>query len=803
MGFPLDSPRRPRTILPGMPSSVAFPPSENAGIFQRYHWPVSFITLPHAGEPPCVLGFRLIVEQPHDTTLRCHVSADERFELFLDGQRIATGPERCSAEAWHYETFDLPVKAGRHVLFARVWALDVHGPYAQCSVRPGFLFGAESTDIAVEAHWGTGLASWEAKRIDGYSFVGDLDTIDGRQYPWGVELGEGDGWITAKVNAQASTAHPTDLYPLRLLVPATLPKMLRLPLPAPRVRFVENVARVDEIWKCRVDANHHLPETARQLTSLLEGRAALRIAAHKKFRAIIDLENYFCAYPQLVTTGGHDARVTISWAEALFEKLDAPKPHGPKGNRNEIENRLFAGYADAFILDGGANRAYAPLWWQAGRYIQLLIETKDEELLIDRLTLEETRYPLESESTFSAYDLPQLTPILLRTLQANAHETFMDCPYYEQLNYTGDTLIDCLIVYAITHDIRLPRKSLQLFHDSRLPDGLTQSRFPSRARQVIPPFSLLWVSMVRNHAWWRGEPEFIRSLLPGTRAVLDAHLLHLNSQGLLENLRGWNFLDWVEGWEGGTPPDADPGRISGPLNWLFIYTLQAAAELETFAGEPELAARYGRLAESHARAAESAFWNEERGLFADDLAHRHFSEHAQCLALLGGRADKEKATRAADGLVRAPDLARCTIYFSHYLFETLRQLNQPGPLFHRLEDWFQLPAQGFVTTPEQPEPSRSDCHAWGAHPLFHFYATILGIRPATLGFAQVEIRPQLGPLQSANGRMVHPAGWVEVNIHRADHRLEGTITLPEAVTGAFHGTTGSQSLKPGTQTVSA
>jgi hypothetical protein len=51
--------------------------------------------------------------------------------------------------------------------------------------------------------------------------------------------------------------------------------------------------------------------------------------------------------------------------------------------------------------------------------------------------------------------------------------------------------------------------------------------------------------------------------------------------------------------------------------------------------------------------------------------------------------------------------------------------------------------------------------------------------------------------------MVHPAGWIEVDLHRTGNRLEGTITLPDTVTGTFHGTTGSQPLKPGTQTVSA
>jgi alpha-L-rhamnosidase len=787
----------------------AFPQSETGSIFLRYHWPVSWITLPQAGEPPYVLGFRLIVDEPCDIALRCHVTADERYELYLDGELIVGGPERGSAEAWYYETIDLPVKAGRHVLFARVCVLDIHGPYAQCSVRPGFLLGVEPVSgedaTTIQARWGTGVAPWEVRRIDGYEWIDelDLDVLDGRQYPWGIERGECGGWTKAQVNAKASTAHPTDLYPVRLLVPGTLPRMLRKPVSTGRVRFVEDVSRVDDLLHRRVDPQRHLPEFAGQIQELLAGRSALRVPPRKKYRAIIDLQDYFCAYPLMRVSQGKDARVTIGWAEALFQELTSTGPHGSKGNRNEIENRLFAGYADAFILDGGANRSYAPLWWEAGRFIQLVIETQDEELIIHQLSLEETRFPLEAESTFSASDerLSQLTPLLLRTLQVNAHETFMDCPYYEQLNYTGDTLIDCLIVYTITRDVRLVRKSLQLFADSRLPGGLTQSRFPSRARQVIPPFSLLWISMLRHHACWRGEMDFVRSLLPGTRAVLDAHLLHLNSRGLLENLHGWNFLDWVEGWEAGVPPDGDPGQTSGPLNWLLVYSLQAAAELEAFAGDPELAARYARLAQALARATESAFWDAERGLFADDLDHRYFSEHAQCLALLSGHAAEQMAARAADGLSRATDLRRCTIYFSHYLFETFRLLNRPEALFHRLEDWFKLPAQGFVTTPECPEPSRSDCHAWGSHPLFHFYATILGIRPSSMGFAQVEVRPQLGPLENARGRMVHPAGWIEIDLRRAGNCLEGTISLPEGVTGIFRGATGDQILRPGAQTI--
>ena len=309
--------------------------------------------------------------------------------------------------------------------------------------------------------------------------------------------------------------------------------------------------------------------------------------------------------------------------------------------------------------------------------------------------------------------------------------------------------------------------------------------------------------MVRNHAWWRGEPEVIRTLLPGVRAVIDAHLFHVAPKGLLKSLRGWNFLDWMVEWKDGIPPGGDPGGVSGPFNWLFVYALQAAIELETFVGEPEMAERYTRLARDHAFATERAFWNKERGLFADDMEHRSFSEHTQCLAILGGWATPARASLAGSGLLKSPGLIRCTYYFSHYLFEALRKISATDSIFDRFQQWYDLPAQGFVTTPECSEPSRSDCHAWGSHPLFHIFATILGIRPSAMGFAQVEIRPKLGPLEFISGRMVHPSGWIEANLKRARARIEGTIELPEGVTGHFFGTKGTQVLSPGSQHVSA
>jgi hypothetical protein len=112
-------------------------------------------------------------------------------------------------------------------------------------------------------------------------------------------------------------------------------------------------------------------------------------------------------------------------------------------------------------------------------------------------------------------------------------------------------------------------------------------------------------------------------------------------------------------------------------------------------------------------------------------------------------------------------------------------LNQFGRFFERLDLWADLARLDFKTTVEMPEPSRSDCHAWGAHPRYHAVAGLLGIRPAAFGFRKVRIAPQLGPLTCARGRVPHPRGEIVADLKREDDRIAGTIELPPGVEGEF------------------
>jgi hypothetical protein len=96
-------------------------------------------------------------------------------------------------------------------------------------------------------------------------------------------------------------------------------------------------------------------------------------------------------------------------------------------------------------------------------------------------------------------------------------------------------------------------------------------------------------------------------------------------------------------------------------------------------------------------------------------------------------------------------------------------------------------AQGLTTFAETVDrpggSSRSDCHAWSAHPTFDLLRIVAGIRPVAPGFTRVRIAPSLGALTSLHAVHPSPLGDVTVDYRRAGTGLDATIELPDGMTG--------------------
>ena len=77
-----------------------------------------------------------------------------------------------------------------------------------------------------------------------------------------------------------------------------------------------------------------------------------------------------------------------------------------------------------------------------------------------------------------------------------------------------------------------------------------------------------------------------------------------------------------------------------------------------------------------------------------------------------------------------PSLTQATYYFQFYLFRAHEEGGPGRRYLERLGPWRQMLDLGLTTWAETPEPTRSDSHAWSAHPNYDLLTTVAGVEPA-------------------------------------------------------------------------
>jgi alpha-L-rhamnosidase len=725
---------------------------------------------------------------------RCivHVTADQRYRLLVNGTGVCWGPARGDTEHWRYETVDIApyLTAGENVLGAVVHYMDdVIAPMAQITSQAGFLMQSDS-DADVGVNTPTGWRVWrdtsvsfseeDARALWTYAVVGPSEHRDCRVHPWEWDRPgfDDEGWGEARVIGRpyAAPYGIEDGESPWWLVPRSIPLMEEAPTEIGRIVRAEGVALPDG-W----------PSGGRPLT------------IPPRTRAVILFDRGFetCVFPEISVSGGRDTRVRLAYAEALVDGSLKPNDPQRKGNRNETKGRVLRGFADYWTLDGGDDRLLRPLWWKTYRYAELTVETEEEPAAVDGIIGIYTGYPFVEKARFNAPELPdaaKIGEVGWRTIRLCAHETYMDCPYYEQLQYVGDTRIQCLISQYVSGDHRLFRNALSLLNDSRLPDGLTQSRYPSRLRQVIPPFSLWWVCMIHDYCQLVPDDEpFMRSLLPGVRGVIGWFRDRLRPNGLLGPLEWWCFADWCRDWRFGVPPGAVEGG-SSILTLQYVLALFDASRILSCCDESELhSPQRRRVAQETSELASEGLaivqavrklcFDRKTMRVADTPEKKTFSQHAAILAVLTDAVPEKYQQAVMERVLTDPELSQATFYFRFYLNRALVKAGLGDRYWETLGPWRDMLAMGLTTWAENPEPTRSDCHAWSASPNYEFLATILGILPGAPGFAHVRLEPHLGPLTEASGSIPHPKGEVVVSYQRAGKTLTADIALPEGVTG--------------------
>jgi alpha-L-rhamnosidase len=793
--------RSPATTGIGQRSPDGARHSDTASIspeLLRTRWKAHWIR--PAGASPKAFGvyhFRKTFELPSaPQRFVIHVTADNRYELYVNGRRLLAGPARGDLDHWRFDTADIAkaLAPGRNALAVVVWNFAEDAPMAQVTHETGLLVQGDTQAEAVV----NSDRTWKAVRNDAVSLLpidraaisyeyfvgGPGEQVEGAKYPWGWESPDFHDAAWGGVS-EVTIGGPRGIRdtPSRwMLVPRGIPPMQEAP---------ERFARIARA------------EGAQPPADLLEGKTAWTIAPRTTATLLLDRGHLTTAYPELMTSGGRGASIALTYTEALRTTASGGKK-GEKGNRNEVDGKVVTGLRDRFVPDGGDSRLFRPLWWRTFRYVEVAVQTADEPLVIGDVRALFTAYPFEARGRFESSDpeLSRIWEVGWRTARLCAHETYMDTPYWEQLQYIGDARIQALLSLYVGGDDRIVRNAIQLFDESRIPDGLTQSRYPTMLPQIIPPFSLFWIGMMHDLYAWGGDQVFAKRYLNGANATLEWFAARLVPSDLLGRLEWWNFADWVEGagFSDGEPP-TDDGGSSVILSLQFVLALREAADLESAVGTPERAARYRALADRIGAAVKRAAWDESRRFFGDTPSKRTFSQHANLLAVLADLVPRADQAAFMRRVLDDRSLTQATYYFQFYLFRALAHAGLGDEYLARLGPWREMLSLGLTTWAETPEPTRSDSHAWSAHPNYGLLTTVAGVEPATPGFGTVRIEPHLGPLTSVAASVATPKGMIEVAYKRSAESLTATVTLPPEVSGTFVWKGKETVLKTGTQKI--
>lgn len=724
--------------------------------------------------------FRKVVNLKAIPSTPClvNVSADTRYRLFVNDKSVAFGPCKSYPTRWYYETVDLQpfLRLGQNVISAKVLRFFPNQIGSSSLIRaslPGFILWGQVGDISLITD-----ESWfctEDKAISlqprsewNYILGPPFLSLDER-VDFEKSIPE---WKSADLDVTKWSSAVNACPPTKMM-PAMEPwKLYERPIP--------HLPEVPREFECAVKSMGSVGIDS--WNRLLHAAEGVQIGAYETITVDFESHVLTTGFLDYNFIGGADAEVSILYSECYEKDLNTdcapfPLPRS-KGNRRDYENGRLYGTEDHVKLSAIQDvlTRYEPFWFRTFRFVQLKITTKSVPLTVQRISYRETHYPLEISTKLQLGPRESQTwDMCLNTLRNCMHETYEDCPFYEQNQFAMDGRLQLLFTYQLSRDDRLARKTIHEFHASRRDDGLLETNFPVSFRAInIPQFSLYWILMLYDHMMYFGDGSLIRRYISTADGVLSYFDDLINADGLVGVFEPecWAFVDWVKEWQGkkgirdmAVPPIYKSTGVAAYNSLIYAVTLNRAADLADFINRKDTATEYRARAFSLNTAVYNHCYNPDLDLFTDGPGTSDVSEHTQIFAILSGAITGPEATALLKRTMDAPvsSMPRCSFAMKHYVFRALEKTGLYEEYFEcMMQPWQAMIENNLTTCPEDDVSHRSDCHGWSASPIYEFVAVLHGIRPDEPGLNNLRVRPMRDLLGRARARYTLPNRAIEV-----------------------------------------
>ena len=386
---------------------------------------------------------------------------------------------------------------------------------------------------------------------------------------------------------------------------------------------------------------------------------------------------------------------------------------------------------------------------------------------------------------FSSSD-PRLDSIFraaAESYRANAVDGFTDCPSRERAYWSGDTFFTARASSWLTGNREVERLFLANF---LLKDGAYDfSKYDSRGVDMtgaIPamyPSSIVWSNFIPNYTMWLvmqleeyveryDDREFAELAKPKVMGALSFFSRFLNSDGLLEKLPGWVFVEWSRA-------NKLVQDVNYPSNMMYARMLEAVAELYSM---PELAAR----AEAVRREVVRQSWNGE--WFCDNALRQpdgtlklsgECTETCQYCAFFFNTVTPKTHRALWNRLLndfgpdRVAEGRHAKIWPANFIFgtcERLELLSRAGrqrQIVDETRGFFFKMAEKTGTLWEHLDPRASCCHGFSSIAAEYMLRDVLGVRRVDRKNKTVEVSPAADmPLEWCEGAV--PVGDGEISV---------------------------------------
>lgn len=721
------------------------------------------------------------------------ISADTRYKLYINNDLVEVGPSKGDKSIWFKDHLDITrhLKKGTNILAVIVLRYPEnpmdgnHGMFR--TATPGLyvkgkITTADAQEISLDAD-----ASWKCKINKNVSFVREEERFaplivhentsgNAEIFGWKTSEYDDSKWESAKpyINVEIHQAvSPGNLQE------RTIPYMYRKDHRFTDIMAVSKSVHSQEKWQ-----------------EFIEGKTALEIPSDTEEIVEISAGEEMTGYISLVLSVGKSADITLTYAEAYVQEEHVGPDHvALKKDRLDQKNGHLEGYQDNYHVAGLGTQdepeIYEPFWFRTFRFVQLHIKTGAEPLTLQHFDYQETGYPLEVSTSVKTSDesLSDIWEISERTLRRCMHETYEDCPYYEQLQYVMDSRTQILYTYSVSADDRLARKCIDDLARAQRYDGLLNCSYPNCNPNIIPGFSIYYILMIYDHMMYFGDRKLVEKYMPTVERILQFFEEHLSEKGYVGKTGGlimeeafWSFIDWAQEWNptSGMPP----AGLKGPITMeslLYIYGLQHAAKLAEYLGRKDEASQFTERAVKAQNAVRTYCVNTD-GMVQDGPGVEEYSQHCQVFACLTDTIDTDQARVNILRTIEEKDhFAQCTVAMRFYLFRALEKTDLYAYTDQYWEAWRTMIKNHCTTCVESEAYARSECHAWGSLALYELPGTILGVRPAAPGYEKIEIRPVSGYLKEAEGTVKTPKGMIYVKWTKEGDKLDITYQTPDSV----------------------